>query len=156
MAEYIDDSILDPNEYDHVVFDDGKIYTYNSDSESDEDVYVSVEDWIMQNDDVLRDTYNDLKMFELGNYATYSDFCEYMHYGSLCGRSNIDDWEAQAETFGTKLYGIPKSTMKEFAAHYYYDILIMYRFIERNTELCVGPVEDFITYLYDYSEHNLI
>ena len=156
MSEYVDESILDPNEYDHVIFDDGKIYTYNSDSESEEDVYVTVEDWISQNEDVLRETYSDLQMFDLGKYATYSDFCEYMHYGTLCGRSDIVDWSAHAEVYAMKLYGIRKGTLKEFAAHYYYEILDMYNFIERNSGLCVGPVEDFITYLYDYSHHSLI
>ena len=157
MSEYIDDNILDPNEYEHVIFNDGKLYIYNSESDSDEDFYFSVEDWIEQNEDNLHNTFKDLQNFDLGKYATFSDFCEYMHYSTFyTTNTDIHSWTVEAKNYAYKLYGIPNSTIKEFAAHYYHEILDMYTFIERNTGLSVGMVEDFITYLYDYSEHRLI
>ena len=51
MSEYLDDNLLDPNEYDHVFFENSSIYIYNSDDEKDEEVdsFKTAEDWIDQN-----------------------------------------------------------------------------------------------------------
>ena len=79
-----------------------------------------------------------------------------MSHASSLNLTDFDVWTEEADKYAVKLYGIPNSRMKEFAAHYYFEILDMYKFIERNSGLCVGLVEDFVSYLYDYSEHLLI
>ena len=158
MSEYLDDSILDPNEYDQVVFDDGRVYIYNSESEEEEvDAYLSPEDWISENEAVLQELYTDFKEFPLGEKATYSDLCEYIYYGEIIvGKSDIDVWISEATNYAYKMPNLKHPSMKEFAAHYFHEIIDIYTFLDRNSDFCIGPCEDFIDFLYINSDTRIL
>lgn len=144
---YIDDSILDPNEYDQIVFDDGKILIHNSDSESEQDPIETVEDWISKNDVQLYNLYKDSQEFDLIQ-CSYSDFCEYLYYGEHSQYSDIDVWISEMNNYKYNLSGLQNPSVKEFAAHYYSEIICIYTYLENNSSFCIGPVEDFIDFLH--------
>ena len=155
MSEFIDDNILDPNEYEHVFFDDGHIYVYGSDSDEEYIKEFSIEDWISKNTDELRAMYDDLKYFYFCEYASFSDFCEYVYYGEHTQVSDIDLWKQEAHNITCSFSGARKSSLRMFAAHNLLKILDMYSYYQNNYSFCMGPVEDFITMVYDYSTHRL-
>jgi len=155
MSDYTDDSILDPNEYEYIYFDNGKICIVNSDDEPEGMAKVSIEDWIDKNNDVLQSLFDDFGNFPLCTKASFSDFCEYIHYGELTKYSDIQLWIDEMENYSFKMYNLSKPSLKEFAAHYYETIIDMYTFLERNSSFCIGPVEDFIDFVYLYSHNEL-
>jgi hypothetical protein len=153
MSEYIDDNVLDPNEYEYVYFNDGKLIVYHSDDDDDVPLPADTsEDWITKHEDILRYLYEGLHEHELGNKATFSDFCEFMLYVSVYHKTDIADWIMHAETYAFNFKYMKNPTVKEFAAHYLHQIIDMYRFLHENSYLNIGPVKHFIDYLYIYSD----
>jgi hypothetical protein len=157
MSEYLDDNLLNPNEYDHVFFENSRIYLYNSDDEKDEEVfsYKTAEDWIDENEEELTYIFDGLKNFPLCEHASYSDFCEFMLYVSNYNKSDISDWITHAAQFQFTFTNLKNPTLREFTAHHLYNILDMYMYIETNSNFNIGPVKHFIDYVYIYSDHHL-
>jgi hypothetical protein len=158
MSEYIDDNVLDPNEYEYeyVYFNDGKLIIYNSDDDDEAPLPPdTAEDWIDKHEEILHYLYEGLCEYELGNKATFPDFCEFMLYVSVYHNTDIADWVTHADTYAFKFKHNRNPTLKEFAAHHLHEIIDMYRFLDENTSLNIGPVINFIEYLYIYSDRVL-
>lgn len=154
MSEYTDDTILDPNEYDQVIFDDGKLYLYNSDDESVESqTFLTEEEWVEKYDYHLKVIFYEFKELPLSDGCEFTDFCEYIYYADvLSGKSDIDIWIDEMNNYKYKFKNLKNPTIKEFAAHYYEDIIETYRFLQRNSSFCIGLVEDFIDFIWTYAD----
>lgn len=153
MSEYTDHAILDPNEYDLVIFDDGKLYLYNSDDESVESQTLLTEEaWIEKYECNLKNIFNEFKELPLSDGCTFPDFCEYIYYADiLCGKSDINIWINEMNNYKYKFTNLKNPSIKEFSAHYYEEIVEMYTFLERNSSFCIGLVEDFIHFIWTYT-----
>ena len=155
-TQIFDDTITDPNEYEYVFFNDGNTFFCNSDSDEEKKKKtIYVEEWIDNNLFQLSNVYNDYKNFDLGQKASFSDFCEYIFYSEHVQMSDIDNWIEEIDNYTNKIFGVHNATMREFAAHFYKELIAMYTFLERNSTFCIGPMEDFIDFIYLYSEHVL-
>lgn len=143
------------NEYDTVVLNDGHLFLYNSDSEESCVVSLSCEDWIDKNEQTISILYNILASSEFGSLASFSDFCEYLVYASRYGKTNIQSWLDHCDDFTYKMTGCRNPSKKEFCAHYLPDLLKLYMLLDRNSEFCIGKVESFMNFIYNFSHHVL-
>lgn len=153
MSEYADDTILDPNEYDQVIFDDGKLYIYNSDDESDESqTFLTETEWVEKYENILKTIFYEFKELPLSDGCNFTDFCEYIYNSEiLCGKSDINVWISEMNNYKYKFSNLKNPTIKEFAAHYYEEIIEMYTFLERNSPFCIGLVQNFIRFIWTYT-----
>tara|TARA_B100001094_G_scaffold197963_1_gene192071 strand:+ start:860 stop:1333 length:474 start_codon:yes stop_codon:yes gene_type:complete len=140
----------DYNEYEHIIFDDYKIHTYNSDDEEIENENENLPDaWISNNQDKILKIYEDIKGKSyynglLGNLK-FPDLCQYLDTNEFEQSHYFMKW------FRKCAQG-PQGhlSFQQFCVLYEQDIYNLYNDLKRNS-YDWGTFEIFSGFIYEFT-----
>lgn len=152
-----DDSILEHNEYEHILFDDGKIVVYSSDDEREKYPVHPLSTWEFKHEDLLKDIYVDFVDYAHANYlldfVTLYDFVDYMKTMNtttppkdkhVWNQSIVDEY---AEKFLTR----SNPPFYIWSIHYLDELFSLYSYLHRLSPLNIGGFETFMDFVFDHS-----
>lgn len=145
------------NEYEEVVFDDGKIVVYTT-SEDEEEKGETIYEWEMKNLGELEYVYEMLRGYAIEEglleEMMFTDFVEYMYNAEDEGDEyewNEEVVREYAEKFGKR----KRPEWSVWIVHYLKEIFEMYGYVKRNTCLKMGGFEGFARFAFNFSKDEI-